>query len=339
MKKTTIKLILNSVFLCLILAILVYLVRQSFASIVEELLHTKLALVIGLIVLGLAYQLIEGVLIKQIIRRPHFSVVDGIFTSLYVAFYRVVTFGAGTFISEVAFYHKKKISYSESVGLAMFRLMLYKLTLVVYAVFSLLLFGSILYTTQSKAFWFVLLGSIMTLSIVALLLLLTFSQTIQAWNTKLAKQILRKPKWIQKIDEFNAQVDALRQTVKILLLTPRVFFQLLLISLVKLATWYLIPVLYLYFNPNDVSFFFVFGAISFAVILAGVLPAPAGIGSFEFVYLFMFQPLFGTVETASSLVLYRFATYVLPFLLGAVYVFWDKQRTLKQEFKEMRQKE
>lgn len=198
MKKTTIKLILNSVFLCLILAILVYLVRQSFASIVEELLHTKLALVIGLIVLGLAYQLIEGVLIKLIIRRPHFSVVDGIFTSLYVAFYRVVTFGAGTFISEVAFYHKKKISYSESVGLAMFRLMLYKLTLVVYAVFSLLLFGSILYTTQSKAFWFVLLGSIMTLSIVALLLLLTFSQTIQAWNTKLAKQILRKPKWIQK---------------------------------------------------------------------------------------------------------------------------------------------
>lgn len=336
MKKNRLKLGANLVFLCLIIGILFFLVRQSFASIVTELLHTNLFLVLALLLFGTGYQLIEGYLIKRIVQRPDFSFWNGVSTSIYVAFYRVVTFGAGTFISEVAFYHKKTIAYSESVGLAMFRLMLYKVTLVVYALLALLFFGPTLYQSNQKAFWFVLLGCVVTCGIVGILLALTFSVRIQHFNTKLVKTLIKKPKWIKKIDEFNDQVDALRQTIKDLLLKPRVFAQLLLISVLKLSCWYIIPAIYLVFNPSDLTYSYAVAAIAFSVVLAGVLPALAGIGSFEFVYLFMFQPLLGTVATASSLVLYRFATYVFPFLLGAGYVFWDKKQTLTKEFQTMR---
>lgn len=305
----------------------------------KELLHTNRFLVIAILLLGLGYQALEGLLIKRMVHRQRadFTYFDGIKTSIYVAFYRVVTFGAGTFISEVAFYHKKKLPYSNSVGIAMFRLMLYKFTLVVYALVSLLFFGYELYQRQPKAFYFVLLGCIVTSGIVGLLLALTFSETIQRLNTNLTKKILRKPSIHQKIDQFNDQIEALRTTIKELVLQPKAFIELLGLSLLKMSFWYAIPVIFLCFHPHDVSLLFCFAAMTFAVILAGVLPAPAGIGSFEFVYLFMFQGLFGTVEAASSLVLYRVASYILPFVLGSGYVIWDKKQTLTKEFKDIRQ--
>ena len=58
MKKNRLKLGANLVFLCLIIGILFFLVRQSFASIVTELLHTTLFLVLALLLFGTGYQLI-----------------------------------------------------------------------------------------------------------------------------------------------------------------------------------------------------------------------------------------------------------------------------------------
>lgn len=52
----------------------------------------------------------EGYGIKETVGSfaPNFSVFDGMMTSFYTAFYRVVTFGVGTLLAEIGFYKKKK---------------------------------------------------------------------------------------------------------------------------------------------------------------------------------------------------------------------------------------
>ena len=59
---------------------------------------------------------------------------------------------------------------------------------------------------------------------------------------------------------------------------------------------------------------------SLSVMLAAVSPSPAGIGSTEFVFTTLFAGIVGTGIAGSASLLYRFGTFVFPFLVGAVVV-------------------
>ena len=59
---------------------------------------------------------------------------------------------------------------------------------------------------------------------------------------------------------------------------------------------------------------------SLSVMLAAVIPSPAGIGSTEFVFTALFSGIVGTGLAGSASLLYRFGTFVFPFLVGAVVV-------------------
>ena len=59
---------------------------------------------------------------------------------------------------------------------------------------------------------------------------------------------------------------------------------------------------------------------SLSVMLAAVIPAPAGIGSTEFVFTSLFSEIVGMGLAGSASLLYRFGTFVFPFLVGAVIV-------------------
>ena len=55
-------------------------------------------------------------------------------------------------------------------------------------------------------------------------------------------------------------------------------------------------------------------------MLAAVLPAPGGIGSTELVFTSLFAGIVGTGLAGSSALLYRFGTFIVPFLIGGVIV-------------------
>ena len=58
-------------------------------------------------------------------------------------------------------------------------------------------------------------------------------------------------------------------------------------------------------------------ATAMMTALSGVIPAPGGVGAVEFIFVLLFTPLTGKAAAASGMLIYRFATYILPFLLGA----------------------
>lgn len=102
----------------------------------------------------------------------------------------------------------------------------------------------------------------------------------------------------------------------------------------KLVIWYLLPYFILVQDYPEIDFFLTVALISFTVILGGILPAPGGIGGFEFVYVLLFRNVVGRVDAVSSLLLYRYATYLLPFLIGMIYVLFNKQKQINHEIKE-----
>ena len=76
---------------------------NSLSDIFAQLMETSWLVLIA-VIFGVVYQFAEGRSIKEIARyfNKDFTTVDG-FTSCYVAFYRIISFGTGTLLSEIYF--------------------------------------------------------------------------------------------------------------------------------------------------------------------------------------------------------------------------------------------
>lgn len=90
-------------------------------------------------------------------------------------------------------------------------------------------------------------------------------------------------------------------------------------DLVKLAFWYGIPYV-VFYKTGEITLPQTLAVTSLSVMLAAVLPSPAGIGSTEFVFTLLFAAVAGTGAAGSASLLYRFATFVFPFLVGMIIV-------------------
>lgn len=335
------KFILNLVALLAIFVVMIYVIQNSLAEILAELTATKPIILIGVIGLGLAYQFFEGWSIQEIVRSfsTSFRRYDGMVTAWYVAFYRVVTFGVGTLISEVNFYTRKGLKVSQSMGVTSLHMIMYKLAMLTYAIIGLVIQFSLFYTRAPRMIPLILLGMVMTTAIILFFLLISISINLHVWFIQMSDKLFKTTKMRNLIDRCNLQIYSLRETVASILHDRTALIRIYLLNIIKLAMWYLIPYIILIDNHPEIDFLLVFSLISFTLILAGVIPSPAGIGAFEFVYLFLFSPLVGTVDAISSMLLYRFASYVLPFFLGFVQVLIDRKNVLSNEFEEMKSKE
>lgn len=100
-------------------------------------------------------------------------------------------------------------------------------------------------------------------------------------------------------------------------------FGTILKNFVKLLFWYGIPFLILY-PYHIMTFWQIITLSSLSVMLAAVIPSPAGIGALEFVMILLFSQKTGGELAACVSILYRFATFVFPFIIGGVYIFVRK---------------
>jgi len=332
------KFILNILALVLIFGIMFYLIKNSLSDILAELKETTLIVLVGVVFLGISYQFFEGWSIRSIVTgfSKKFRIFDGMLTSFYVAFYRVITFGMGTLISEINFYNRKGLKVSQGMGVAALHMIMYKGAILTYAIFALIIQFSLFYEHASKMIPLILLGMVMTGVIISFFLVISISLKLQVGFVMLCHRFLKTKKMRDFVDRCNIQIYSLRETVSSVLKDRTALVKIYLLNLLKLSMWYLIPYVCLVDNHPDIDFLLVFSLISFTLILAGVLPSPAGIGAFEFVYLFLFSPLVGTVDAVSSMLLYRFASYILPFLLGFVGVLVDRKNAISNELEELK---
>ncbi len=333
------KVLLNIVFVLLIFGILGFVIKNSLGDILVQLAQTPLLVLLGVILCGSLYILVEGENLKTMAGTftKGFTTIDGSFAMCYAAFYRLVTFGAGTLIAEVNFYHRKGLRISQGVGVTALHMIMYKVVLLSWAVISLVMQFVFFHSEKPKIIWLVLFAMVVTFLIIAGLLSLTLSLNLQVWSVKLANKLFKSAKIRGMVDKVNIQVYSLREAVDSILQVRPLIYRIYFLNMLKVAFWFVIPYLVLRGDHPQLGFFLSFGLTSFAVILAGSIPTPAGIGSFEFVYLLLFSPIVGTVDAASSMLLYRFASYVWPFLIGLIYFLVDKRRAIHSELKEIKE--
>lgn len=339
--KPKLKIFLNILLMAVMIGVVFYVVDNSLSDIIAQLAKTSMVVAAMVVILGVVYQFVEGQSIQEIVKsfQPKFTMTDGFFASCYVAFYRVVSFGTGTLVSEVLFYRKKGLAVSQGMGVTALHMIMYKLAVVFWAVLGLVTQFGELYESSPKMIPFILAGMIITFLIIFAILALSVSIRLQVMLTVWADKILKKQKLRDWVDKCNLQIYSLRDTVQAIIKDRSALLRILLWNIAKVFVWLLIPYVALVEQHSAIDLLQVLSFTSFSIVLAGVIPTPAGIGSFEFVYLLLFKPLVGTVDAVSSLLLYRFSSFVLPFLIGLVYVMQMKRKEIKAEIIAVREED
>ena len=339
--KPMLKIIVNVLLMLAMVGIAFYVVDRSLSEVFAQLLKTSLVVMLAVTSLGLLYQVVEGRSIKEIGGRfqSDFSTKDGLLASCYVAFYRVVSFGTGTLVSEVLFYRKRGFSTSQGVGITALHMIMYKLAVIFLAVLGLIFQFGLLYSSAPKMIPFVLAGMVISFLIVFVILALTVSIGLQVFLTVWANKHITRPKLREWVDKYNIQIYSLRETMQRVLEDRSAMLRIFVWNVAKVLIWLFIPYVALVQGHPSLDLLQTLSYTAFSIVLAGVIPTPAGIGSFEFVFLLLFKPLVGTVDAVSSLLLYRFASFVFPFLIGMVYVMIEKRKEIKEEIIAVREEE
>lgn len=337
MKNKKIKFIANIVLVLICIGLVIFVLRGYLGEITKAVFQTNPFIFVVVLGLGMIYQLLEGENIKLLVSplQSDFRLREGVWGSGTVAFFRVISFGAMTFLSEVFYYNKKEIEPSKSVGLTVLRLLFYKVSLFIFGIACLLMEFLQLKRDNFKFVPAILTGLLITAIIIIVLLLFSMNLTIQAQVMWWIQKIIRNPKLREKIDRLNLAIFSLREVMEMILKDKSLFMSVFFYNCVKLAVWYSIPFITFLGQKNN-SFFLTFSLVSFAVVLAGVIPTPGGIGGFEFVYVLLFKPYFGMAATVASLILYRLASYFLPFFIGMFYQLVRQQKNLKKEYRQIK---
>ncbi len=322
-----IKTALKWIFVLLLIIIIVYTFRDSAGPILEELKKTSVWVILGISLLSVGYEMVEGWITCSFARHynPSFTYRMGVESAFYCSFYRVATLGSGAGVAAVYYFNENGISVSKGTGMYMVEYVIHKVGI---AIFSAIFFVSswgFMMKNYSDYTWLLLGGYAVTFVIAVALLLFCCSKRFHGMLLWLVGKLNKKGRFDGQLQYLREQCGILESAASDLLGDKKFVAGIVGKNLLKFAFWYSIPYFVL-LGTGNITIIQAMAITSLSVMLAAVLPSPAGIGSTEFVFTMLFAVVTTTGAAGSASLLYRFATFVLPFVIGAVIVILRRRR-------------
>lgn len=321
------KTILKWALVIVIVVAIAYTFQDSAGPILEQLKMTAPTVLVAICVMSVIYHLIEGTITAILAKQyePEFKIRWGIGNAFFCSFYRVATLGSGAGIAAIMYLNEHKIEYSKGFGLYMLQYAFHKISTAIYsAIFFVLSFGYMI--RHFGGYTGVLLaGYVVTMIITLGLILFCCSEKFHKLIFKIIAFFNKSGKWDVLEKQLQGQCQELEDASRYLLKRKKMVAGIILLNMVKFCFWYGIP--YLIFAGNgNITIIETMGITALSVMIAAVIPAPAGIGSTEIMFTTLFAGIVGTGLAGSASLLYRFATFVFPFMAGAVLVIGRKVR-------------
>lgn len=314
------------VFVLILIAIIVYTFKDSAGDILTQLADTSLLVVVGICISSVLYELVEGWITWSLAKvyNPDFKYWQGVESAFYAAFYRVATLGSGAGVAAIYYFNEQGVPYSKGTGMYTIEYMLHKVGIAIFSGLLFLLNWGYMQKYYSEYNMTLLAGFGITFVIAVVLLLFACSKKFHEMILWIVRKLNRSGKLTEQLLKLEEQCKILEEAAGTLLKRGSLIGGCVLKNLLKCVFWYGIPYLILR-DSYDMTLSQVLAVTSLSMMLAAVIPAPAGIGSSEFVLTMLLALIVGTAEAGSVALLYRFATFVLPFLIGAAVVLLRKK--------------
>ena len=278
-------------------------------------------MIIGICAAALLYDVVESVITFLLARQyePSFPFHKAVGNTFYCAFYRVATLGSGAGVAAIYYLNENGIAPSKGFGMYMLEYAFHKISIAIFSGIFFLLNWSFMQQHFGEYDWMLVAGFGITIVITTVLVLFCTSKRFHDLLLKLLGLLNRKGKFQALHMQLTEQCAMMEQASRDLLKNKLLIIETIVLNMVKLVCWYGIPY-FIFCSQSDITASQVLAITSLSVMLAAVISSPAGIGSTEFVFTALFGTIVGTGLAGSASLLYRFGTFVFPFLVGAVIV-------------------
>lgn len=324
-RKKIIKFALQSLFVVGMIVFLYFMFRGSYKEIFKQLSHVNGPLFFLAVLLGNAYYFVDAYVYWSSIRREkykvHFLRCVGI--SYMSAFFNVTTFGVGIKPAQVAYLHRKGVDGGKAFGILSAPYVFSKAAIIVYALVMLFINNKFVMTNFSNTFGYIYAGVGVSLFLITVIILVCSASWFHRFIGKIADFIFSKG----KLSKYNhnktlkSYMGRLHDASVVIIRKPSMWAKYVPINIFRMSLWYVIPIILIYAlggNLGDVSISEALTMTALMQLLVGAIPISAGVGSHEVVFSLLFAVVFGKVMAGSCMVLYRLATYYIPFLISIV---------------------
>lgn len=249
-------------------------------------------------------------------------------------FGNVATMGAGSVPLQSWYLSFYGLLPGAGVGLLTLCYAIQKTTVLLYATVMLALQGGWLRASNVNLSRYLLLGYVVcALIILALILLCTWEkvQRLALWGIgKLpdtGKWAERKSVWAENIESLRTQSKAFlsqrRRCAALMAIYAGKFFLLYTVSYRSISL----------LGLDQLSLWRVQLLSAVMVLITNAIPNVGGAGPAELAFILLYSPYLGNANAASAMVLYRTATYLLPFLVSIPVVLYFQHLIQKRKTK------
>ena len=270
--------------------------------------------------MSIGYFVLEGLIIRVFARKynSEFTLVEGTACAYYCCFYRMLTLGSGGGIAQIYYLNKRGVPAARATGMGLIQYVLQRVSIAVYGLLCVLIFFREVRKPLEGYKMYLLVGSLLVVAVVAALIFVATSEVIFGKLFLLAKKIIKnRTSWLSRLDRLKEQVAILQCESRELLREKRKLTAVLCINIIKLTFWYMVPFVACYPDPG-LTWRTAVSLTALSFMLAGVIPAPAGMGSVEVVFILLFTRVISSAKAVSAMLLLRFATNGVPVVVGGV---------------------
>lgn len=308
----------------LILALIIFagIKNKEFVdSAIKEIKATSKEALLFCVILANMYYIIEGCIISLVTKTGpvRLSVVKGIICAYMCAFYKLATLGSGNGIAQLYYYNINGINVSSATGMAISQYTFQKITIGVMGVLCFIGLVSVGDERIQKYTGYMLAGTVVISLICLFLFIITVSKKISDFLVGLGRKLVKKEsKLYAQLDRAEEAIECLQTQGRAIWRNKLLFVQVVILDVLKFTCWYLIPGI-VFAEEFDVSILLCAVLMSICNMIGCVMIAPSGVGTLEFVFAVFFSAIIKDAGAiAATIVIYRFFTWIMPFLIGII---------------------
>lgn len=313
-----------------LILIMYWIFRDSWPKICTQILNARKIPLLLLVLLGNIYIFLDGLVLRYMIKRngEPCSIGEAIHLAYMVVFFNVTTFAAGTKPAQIYYlYEHNKTAPGKSFGMLTMEYVSHKLTIVLYAALMFCIYRTPILKTLKSSSSYLLAGFGISIVVLSFLTAFCVNDRLAPWLSDLCRRI-KKETWRQKAQKIMKQMEEFSKAGRMVLRDKKGWMGLIVRNILKMSCLYLLPATAAYAVTGERLPLSAGACVAYAAVmqlLIGVIPSSGGTGSTEIVFMLLFKDMLGKTSCGAALILYRMATYYLPFLVSIPLVLAGKK--------------
>lgn len=326
--KKVLKALLNFLLVLVMLGILYYIFKDNYKEIIYQVSNVNGKIFAVAVIVGNIYYFFDAYVYWSFLRNEGHKInfLRCILTSYLSPFFNVTTFGVGIKPAQVAYLKRKGVDSGKAFGILTAPYVFSRTAIAVYALVMLIFNNKFVINNFSDSFGYIYGGMGFSVFVVFLFIMICSSRWFHGLIAKVMDALFSKGRLAKyKFNErIKTQTGLLYDASCKIVRKPGVWFKYIVVNLLRMSCWYVVPILVLYAmngNLGGVSYFEIITTTALMQLIVGMIPIGSGVGSMEVVFTLLFAAVYDTVTAGSCMILYRLATYYVPFIISIVDLF------------------